>query len=47
MLLSERYPSCLPLALDVRFGGFSLRVQRIEVLLQTLFGRFARIYRAA
>ena len=34
-------PPFLPLAEDVRLTGFTLRIERIEVLLQTLFAALA------
>ena len=43
----DQAPSFTGLALDERFAGLALRMQRVEVLLQSFFGRFARIDRAA
>src|SRR5262249_40248894 len=41
--LPQAGPASVGLALDVGFGGFALGVQRIEVLVQPLFGAFARV----
>jgi hypothetical protein len=35
-------PAFLPLAVDEGLGGFPLRLQRIELLLEPLLGRLAR-----
>src|SRR5713226_9217276 len=40
-------PALPPLALDERFARLALRVERIEILLESFFGRLARIDRAA
>ena len=37
----------MPLALDKGFAGFTLGVQRVELLLQPFFGGFAGIDRTA
>src|SRR5260370_24790131 len=39
-------PSQLPLACNVSLGAFSLRLQRIELLVQAFFGGFPGVDRA-
>ncbi|SEP07764.1 hypothetical protein SAMN04490248_12316 [Salinihabitans flavidus] len=39
----EQFPSLMLLAGDIGLAGLSLRIERIEVLFQPLFGAFAGI----
>jgi hypothetical protein len=43
----EGGPAGALLAADIGFEGFPLCVERVEILLQTLLGGFARVDRAA
>jgi hypothetical protein len=43
----QSVPSFAPLALDEGLGGFALRVERVEFLIEAFFGRFPRVDRAA
>jgi hypothetical protein len=36
-----------PLALNESFGGFALRIERIEFLFESFLGRFPRVDRTA
>jgi hypothetical protein len=40
-------PAFVPLAVDEGLAGFTLRLQRIELLLEPLLGRFAGVNRTA
>src|SRR5262249_47608799 len=42
----QRRPTGMGLAVDVGFGGFPLGIERIEILVQTFLGTFARVDRA-
>ena len=42
-MLRQELPADLFLAVDIGLGRLALRLQRIEVLLKPLLGRFARI----
>src|SRR6266496_740921 len=42
----DQPPSLAPLAADESLARLALRVQRVEVLLQSLLGRFACVNRA-
>src|SRR5260370_23077493 len=44
--LGHQNPSQLPLARYVSLGAFSLRLQRVELLVQTFFGGFSGVDRA-
>src|SRR5262249_31722986 len=39
----KRSPTGMGLAVDVCFGGFPLGIERVEILVQTFLGAFARI----
>jgi len=41
--VSEQRPALVELALDVGFASFSLRIEAVEVLIQTLVGGFPRL----
>ena len=45
--LGQGHPAFVSLAVDERLAGLALRLQRIELLLEPLFGGFARVDRAA
>src|ERR1019366_48465 len=43
----DQTPTLTRLALDKRFTGFALSLQRVEILLEALLGRFPGVHRAA
>src|SRR5271170_2522162 len=45
--LGQAYPTLVPLAVYEGLAGLTLRLQRIELLLEPLLGRFASIDRAS
>src|SRR5262249_54315502 len=45
--VGQHRPAGMGLAMDVGFGGFPLGIERIEILVQTFLGAFARIDGAA
>jgi hypothetical protein len=45
--VSEQGPALVELALDVGFASFSLGIEAVEVLIQTLVGGFPRVDGAA
>ena len=46
-MIAHGHPAFRPLAGDIGFAGLALGMQRVELLLQTLLGRFARVDGAA
>src|SRR6516164_786235 len=44
---AQAHPAFVPLAVDKGLAGLALRLQRIELLLEPLFGGFAGIDRAS
>jgi len=45
--LSRQHPALVPLATDVGLAGFTLRGERVELLLEPFLGGFAGVNRAA
>jgi len=46
VVIGESNPAFVALALDIRLGAFALRIERIELLIESFFGRLARVDRA-
>ena len=47
VVIGKRLPTGLFLARDIRFAGLALRMERVELLVETLLGGFARVDAAA